>query len=257
MPLHGYASLSLTRRWNKKKTKRKHTKKQRLSELDALPTKDTETAGYDSWCTAVVSNVRGRYMAVVNLGDFRCVVCRSGQTPDMSLDHYTEDKVECSSIRPVAGRITEERRVHGGLNPSRATGDHAYKQNKLWGQMITSPTDITTLQINPDHETSLWLQPATRAFGTRWEAGKWSIFVKPELVSGAHLWTSICEKFDAGLPRDTSGDRNGWANMTCVIVWFRHLKGGDRSSTATRVSSGRYSRLKTIQGRDDIQRGKG
>ncbi|KAH7975666.1 hypothetical protein HPB52_004051 [Rhipicephalus sanguineus] len=100
--------------------------KRRLSQLNTLPTGDTETAGYDSGCTAVVGLVRGRHLVVANAGDSRCVVCRSGQALDMSLDHKPEDAAEYNRIRNAGGRVTKEGRVNGGLNLSRAidtTGD--------------------------------------------------------------------------------------------------------------------------------------
>ncbi|CAN8007083.1 unnamed protein product, partial [Ixodes pacificus] len=128
--------------------------KQRLSQLDSLADNETETqVGYDSGCTAVVALVRGRTLVVANAGDSRCVVCRSGKAVDMSLDHKPEDATELSRICRAGGRVTRDGRVNGGLNLSRAIGDHAYKRNtelELRDQMITALPDIKTLELDPE-----------------------------------------------------------------------------------------------------------
>lgn len=64
---------------------------------------------------------------VANAGDSRCVVCRDGKAMDMSFDHKPEDTEELERIRKAGGRVTKDGRVNGGLNLSRAIGDHAYK----------------------------------------------------------------------------------------------------------------------------------
>lgn len=46
----------------------------------------------------------------------------------MSIDHKPEDESEQSRITKAGGRVTLDGRVNGGLNLSRAIGDHAYKQ---------------------------------------------------------------------------------------------------------------------------------
>lgn len=48
----------------------------------------------------------------------------------MSFDHKPEDEIESNRINKAGGRVTEDGRVNGGLNLSRAIGDHAYK--KVW-----------------------------------------------------------------------------------------------------------------------------
>lgn len=86
-----------------------------------------EGPGSSSGCTAVVALLSGRDLYVANAGDSRCVVCRDGKALDMSLDHKPEDKEELERIRKAGGRVTMDGRVNGGLNLSRAIGDHAYK----------------------------------------------------------------------------------------------------------------------------------
>jgi len=46
----------------------------------------------------------------------------------MSEDHKPEDPIERSRIEKAGGSVTLEGRVNGGLNLSRALGDHAYKK---------------------------------------------------------------------------------------------------------------------------------
>ena len=49
----------------------------------------------------------------------------------MSFDHKPEDTPERDRIENAGGRVTPDGRVNGGLNLSRAIGDHAYKTNKI------------------------------------------------------------------------------------------------------------------------------
>lgn len=86
-----------------------------------------EGPGSSSGCTAVVALLRGYELFVANAGDSRCVVCRDGQAIDMSIDHKPEDALELERIRKAGGKVTMDGRVNGGLNLSRAIGDHAYK----------------------------------------------------------------------------------------------------------------------------------
>lgn len=210
--------------------------KRRLDQLNTLPTADTETAGYDSGCTAVVSLVRGRQLVVANAGDSRCVVCRSGQALDMSLDHKPEDEAEYSRIRNAGGRVTKEGRVNGGLNLSRAIGDHAYKRNKdleLKDQMITSLPDVKTLEIDP--ATDEFMVMACDGIWNNMTSQEVVDFVKHELDSGNHQLSAICEKlFDVCLAPDTSGDGTGCDNMTCIIVRFHHDDNKDGAANGSK-----------------------
>lgn len=77
---------------------------------------------------------------MANAGDSRCVVCRDGKAMDMSFDHKPEDTEELERIRKAGGRVTMDGRVNGGLNLSRAIGDHAYKtvHNRLTHQFSSN-----------------------------------------------------------------------------------------------------------------------
>lgn len=86
-----------------------------------------EGPGSSSGCTAVVALLVERELYVANAGDSRCVLCRNGKAVEMSLDHKPEDTEELNRIRKAGGRVTLDGRVNGGLNLSRAIGDHGYK----------------------------------------------------------------------------------------------------------------------------------
>lgn len=90
-----------------------------------------EEPGKDSGCTAVLALLKNNELFVANAGDSRCVVCRDGTALEMSLDHKPEDELEHKRITNAGGRVTLDGRVNGGLNLSRAIGDHAYKMVNL------------------------------------------------------------------------------------------------------------------------------
>lgn len=80
--------------------------------------------GKASGCTAVVALIVGREVIVANAGDSRCIICRNGKSVEMSFDHKPEDEIEFERIRKAGGRVSLDGRVNGGLNLSRAIGDH-------------------------------------------------------------------------------------------------------------------------------------
>ena len=116
--------------------------------------------GNDSGCTAVVGLLVGRDLYVANAGDSRCIVCRDGKAIEMSFDHKPEDEPERARINKAGGKVTQDGRVNGGLNLSRAIGDHAYKTNKslpLQQQMISPVPDVKKLTLQPDTDTFVFL----------------------------------------------------------------------------------------------------
>lgn len=114
-----------------------------------------EVPGKDSGCTACVALVRGNLLLVANAGDSRCVVSRAGSAIDMSVDHKPEDDVERNRIEKAGGQVTADGRVNGGLNLSRALGDHTYKENtelSLKEQMISPEPDVKKLELTEKDE---------------------------------------------------------------------------------------------------------
>lgn len=115
----------------------------------------SDEPGKDSGCTAVAAVLRGLDLYVANAGDSRCIVCRKGKVVEMSFDHKPEDEAEFERIRKAGGRVSADGRVNGGLNLSRAIGDHGYKTRadlKSEEQMISALPDLRKLTLNKDDE---------------------------------------------------------------------------------------------------------
>ncbi|KAF0288333.1 putative protein phosphatase [Amphibalanus amphitrite] len=179
--------------------------------------------GSDSGCTAVVALLHGRQLYVANIGDSRCVLSRSGRAVDMSDDHKPEDEPELQRIVNAGGKVTMDGRVNGGLNLSRAFGDHAYKADKnlpAEEQMISACPDIRCVTI----------EPGTDEFMVLACDGIWNSKKSQEVVDfvserirerGETQLSKICEElFDECLAPNTMGDGTGCDNMTCIIVRF-------------------------------------
>ncbi|MED6289239.1 Protein phosphatase 1G [Characodon lateralis] len=192
-----------------------------------------EEPGSDSGTTAVVALIRGKQLIVANAGDSRCVVSERGKAVDMSYDHKPEDEVELTRIKNAGGKVTMDGRVNGGLNLSRAIGDHFYKRNKSLPpeeQMISAMPDVKVLTLNEDHDfmviacDGIWnvlsSQEVVDFIAER---------IKPDLDGKIRALSSIVEELlDHCLAPDTSGDGTGCDNMTCMIVTFRpHLAQSD------------------------------
>ncbi|XP_037728570.1 probable protein phosphatase CG10417 isoform X1 [Drosophila subpulchrella] len=181
-----------------------------------------EEPGKDSGCTAVVSLLHGRDLYVANAGDSRCVISRSGRAIEMSLDHKPEDVEEASRIIRAGGRVTLDGRVNGGLNLSRALGDHAYKTNlelPAEEQMISALPDIKKLIITPEDE---FMVLACDGIWNYMSSKEVIDFVRFRLKDKSKKLSNICEElFDNCLAPNTMGDGTGCDNMTAVIVRFK------------------------------------
>eukprot|EP00096_Caligus_rogercresseyi_P002090 TRINITY_DN1389_c0_g1_i1.p1 TRINITY_DN1389_c0_g1~~TRINITY_DN1389_c0_g1_i1.p1 ORF type:complete len:613 (+),score=202.66 TRINITY_DN1389_c0_g1_i1:221-2059(+) len=184
------------------------------------PSNSTEEPGNDSGCTAVVGLIVKDELFVANAGDSRCVVCRNGEAIEMSLDHKPEDEPEKTRIEKAGGNVTADGRVDGGLNLSRALGDHAYKLNAslpLIEQMISPQPDIKTLKLDPKTDSFIIL--ACDGIWNSMSSQEVVDFVKPRIEKSPDKMSSICEElFDACLAPDTSGDGTGCDNMTAVLI---------------------------------------
>ncbi|XP_017050143.1 probable protein phosphatase CG10417 isoform X2 [Drosophila ficusphila] len=181
-----------------------------------------EEPGKDSGCTAVVCLLHGRDLYVANAGDSRCVVSRNGKAIEMSLDHKPEDDEEAARIVKAGGRVTLDGRVNGGLNLSRALGDHAYKTNLELPpeeQMISALPDIKKLIITPNDE---FMVLACDGIWNYMSSDEVVQFVRLKLKDGNKKLSKICEElFDNCLAPNTMGDGTGCDNMTAVIVKFQ------------------------------------
>ncbi|XP_068594932.1 protein phosphatase 1G [Brachionichthys hirsutus] len=185
-----------------------------------------EEPGSDSGTTAVVALIRGKQLIVANAGDSRCVVSERGKAVDMSYDHKPEDEVELSRIKNAGGKVTMDGRVNGGLNLSRAVGDHFYKRNKALppeDQMITAMPDVKVLTLNEDHDFMVIACDGIWNVLSSQEAVDFvSERIKPDQSGTIRTLSSIVDELlDHCLAPDTSGDGTGCDNMTCVIITLR------------------------------------
>ncbi|SPP75978.1 probable protein phosphatase CG10417 [Drosophila guanche] len=181
-----------------------------------------EEPGKDSGCTAVVCLLHGRDLYVANAGDSRCVISRNGKTIEMSLDHKPEDDEEAMRIVKAGGRVTLDGRVNGGLNLSRALGDHAYKTNlelPAEAQMISALPDVKKLIITPTDE---FMVLACDGIWNYMSSEEVVDFVRLRLKDENKKLSNICEElFENCLAPNTMGDGTGCDNMTAVIVKFQ------------------------------------
>ncbi|KAH8372547.1 probable protein phosphatase CG10417 [Drosophila serrata] len=181
-----------------------------------------EEPGKDSGCTAVVCLLHGRDLYVANAGDSRCVISRNGRVIEMSIDHKPEDDEEAARIIKAGGRVTLDGRVNGGLNLSRALGDHAYKTNiqlPAESQMISALPDIRKLIITPEDE---FMVLACDGIWNYMSSEEVISFVRLRLKEKNKKLSIICEElFDNCLAPNTMGDGTGCDNMTAVIVQFQ------------------------------------
>lgn len=137
----------------------------------------------------------GNELFVANAGDSRCIICREGKAVDMSLDHKPEDAPELERITKAGGKVSNDGRINGGLNLSRAIGDHSYKQNKDLGakeQMITALPDVKTLTIDPVKDQFMVL--ACDGIWNFMSSQDVCDFILPRLTEGRERLSQICEE---------------------------------------------------------------
>ncbi|XP_022169006.1 probable protein phosphatase 2C 6 [Myzus persicae] len=181
---------------------------------------EEDKPGKDSGCTAVMALLVNNKLYVANAGDSRCVVSINGKAHDMSKDHKPEDEPELKRICKAGGRVSSDGRVNGGLNLSRALGDHNYKKNKdlpNTEQMITALPDVTVLDMTPDNNDFLVL--ACDGIWNSLNSQEVVDFILERINKPDVKLSSICEDlFDHCLAPNTLSDGTGCDNMTCIIV---------------------------------------
>jgi len=199
-----------------------------------------EEPGFDSGCTACVSLLVGNELFVANVGDSRCVVSRAGEAVDMSFDHKPTDEVETDRITKAGGKVTEDGRVNGGLNLSRALGDHSYKKVTNLSdreQMISALPDIKSMVLTNQDE---FMVIACDGIWNSLTSQEVIDFVKMRIDHEKELTLSqICEElFDHCLAPHTMGDGTGCDNMTCIIVRFDSLPAMSGSGKRSKADDG-------------------
>ncbi|KAL5015896.1 hypothetical protein ScPMuIL_005485 [Solemya velum] len=205
-----------------------------------------EEPGTDSGCTAVLALLRGKELMVANAGDSRCIMCRRGKAIDLSIDHKPEDDLERKRIERAGGQVTADGRVNGGLNLSRAVGDHYYKRNKdldAKDQMITALPDIETMSLEEGDE---FMVIACDGIWNYMSSQDVVDFVKERLQieEKRNKLSIICEEmFDHCLAPNTMGDGTGCDNMTCIIILFHQefCNNNQNKRTASDLDTSRES----------------
>lgn len=196
----------------------------------------TDKPGADSGCTAVVAILKGNDLYVANAGDSRCVLCRNGKVVELSQDHKPEDAPEMQRIMKAGGKVTNDGRVNGGLNLSRALGDHMYKQNIVLPpqeQMISALPDVRHITLDPEKDEFMVL--ACDGIWNFMTSDRVVDFVRARLPQNYDNISKICEElFDYCLAPNTLGDGTGCDNMTAVIVKFKFAEGkiGENNAAA-------------------------
>lgn len=138
-------------------------------------------------------------MYVANAGDSRCVLCRDGEAVELSLDHKPEDEPEMMRIIRAGGKVTGDGRVNGGLNLSRALGDHAYKQNKelpAKDQMISALPDIRHCILDPIKDEFMIL--ACDGIWNFMSSQNVVNFIRDRLKQNTENISKICEEVSQG-----------------------------------------------------------
>ncbi|XP_075590310.1 putative protein phosphatase 2C 4 [Dermatophagoides farinae] len=115
-----------------------------------------EPLGYFVGCTAVVLLVKNDIYYCANIGDSRCLVGRPNggrlTAHQLSFDHKPTVQEERTRVEHAGGTIINGR-INGGIDISRAFGDHNYKLNKRLNrkqQMIIAWPHTAVEKINAD-----------------------------------------------------------------------------------------------------------
>uniref|UniRef100_A0A8D8YI62 protein-serine/threonine phosphatase n=1 Tax=Cacopsylla melanoneura TaxID=428564 RepID=A0A8D8YI62_9HEMI len=218
---------------------------------EALDHKDVP--GMDSGCTAVVVLFVDNQIYIANAGDSRAVLCRGTTALDLSEDHKPEDDVERARIVKAGGEVTPDGRVNGGLNLSRALGDHSYKQTTslpLSDQMITALPDVTVQTLQPDDQ---FIIIACDGIWNSLSSQEVVDFVRERIDKPDKKLSAICEElFDKCLAPDSLGDGTGCDNMTCVLVRL-HGNRGPVESHAHSSSSAQAATKRTREEEEEAE----
>jgi len=181
-----------------------------------------EEVGKDSGTTAVVALVHNNKLYVANAGDSRCILCRSGKVVEMSKDHSPDVEDERNRIEAAGSKICSEGRINGGINLTRAIGDHGYKQNKdlpAEKQAVIALPDVRVTDLTEEDE---FLVLACDGIWNAMTNDEVLDFVRERLNREEKI-SKICEEiFDHCLAPDTNNDGTGCDNMTCLIIRFKN-----------------------------------
>lgn len=114
---------------------------------------------------------------------------------ELSFDHKPEDQPEMERIVKAGGKVTADGRVNGGLNLSRALGDHSYKKNTelpAEEQMISALPDIKTASLDLEKDEFMIL--ACDGIWNSMSSQNVINFVRERLQKGQEKISKICEE---------------------------------------------------------------
>jgi len=106
-------------------------------------------------CTANICVIHGKKLYVANAGDTRAIMCSSGLSKGLSMDHKPRQPMEMNRIRNAGGWVNDAGRVNGNLNLSRSIGDLKYKVDAKLApaaQIITAEPDVNVYDITSKDE---------------------------------------------------------------------------------------------------------
>ncbi|XP_054156423.1 protein phosphatase 2C 1-like [Oppia nitens] len=174
-----------------------------------------------SGCTAIVVLIKDGIAYAANLGDSRCILSRNGRSYPLSSDHKPENTDEKNRIENAGGQVICGR-INGGVNVSRAFGDHHYKHNTELSkkeQMIIALPDIKTEQLTSNDNLMVLICD-----------GIWNSVANEELIGYVNKriprvkrLSKICEEVFKQILPTTAMPIHGIAgkdNMTFLIVKF-------------------------------------
>jgi serine/threonine protein phosphatase PrpC len=197
------------------------------------------TPGFHSGTTATVCLlVDGcKELVCANAGDSRCVLCRAGSAIDLSRDHKPEDDDELARITKAGGHVTDEGRVCGNLNLSRAIGDCEYKQNSelpAEEQMITAFPEIKSVTLEAEKDE--FLVVACDGVWNCMSSQACVDFVRQRIADGmkpSRICEMICDECCA--ESSTDGDGSGLDNVTAMVVILPGHGEAPRSGGSSKV----------------------
>lgn len=161
--------------------------------------------------------------------------------PSSTTDHKPEDVGERERIEKAGYKVTSDGRVSGGLNLSRAIGDHAYKRKSglsACEQAITPLPDVRQLTLDERDEfivvacdgiwNSMSSEQVVQFVRSRLEQKKTLRDICDEVSQSgtreermkSNLCLSLLQMFLQCLAPNTCGDGTGCDNMTAIIVQF-------------------------------------
>ena len=185
--------------------------------------------GYASGCTATVVVVdRARRVAFcANAGDSRSLLCRAGREAlALSEDHKPEDDRERARVEAAGGVVTNEGRVDGNLNLSRALGDLKYKTDAALharDQKISCEPDVVVAPLaDTDEGLILICDGVTGSLDDDAVVSRVDLATK----TGPGDLEAACEDLVLACVADAiEGDGTGTDNCTALCVKF--TKDGD------------------------------